>query len=217
MDTARRVIGILLVVAVPPAILFWLLIHPLAAFWRRLGAAVTYSLAGIAYAVAAFLLYGLRETLLGRNLGTRWPLVACGGALYALTVWIDVLCRRHLSPTALLGAPELSQRAYPGRLLRDGIYRVVRHPRYLSVIVGTAAFALVANYLGAYLVLAACLLASVSGHRARGARAGPPLRPGLRGVPRAGAGHRSPPRATAVAGGRLNLPLSARSGTCNWH
>lgn len=159
MDTARRVIGILLVVAVPPAILFWLLIHPLAAFWRRLGAAVTYSLAGIAYAVAAFLLYGLRETLLGRNLGTRWPLLACGGALYALTVWIDVLRRRHLSPTALLGAPELSQRAYPGRLLRDGIYRVVRHPRYLSVIVGTAAFALVANYLGAYLVLAACLLA----------------------------------------------------------
>jgi protein-S-isoprenylcysteine O-methyltransferase Ste14 len=157
MDTARRVIGVLLVVAVPPAILFWLLIHPLAAFWRRLGPAVTYSLVGLACAGAAFLLYGLRDALLGRDLGARWPLVASGGALYALTVWLDALCRRHLNTTALLGAPELSQDAYPGRLLQDGIYRVIRHPRYLSVIVGTLAFALVANYLGAYLVLVVCL------------------------------------------------------------
>lgn len=158
MDTVRHVIGILLVVAVPPAILFWLLIHPWATFWRRLGPVVTYSLAGIAYAVVALLLYGLRDTLLGRDLGTRWPLVACGGALYALTVWLDALCRKHLKTTALLGAPEVSERAYPGHLFRDGIYGVVRHPRYVGVILGTLALALVANYVGVYLVLSVCLL-----------------------------------------------------------
>jgi hypothetical protein len=75
-----------------------------------------------------------------------------------LSVWIDLLRRRELGTKTLLGLPELSERAYPGRLLQDGIYRVIRHPRYLSVIVGTPAFALVANYLGAYLVLLICLL-----------------------------------------------------------
>ena len=39
MDTTRYYLGILLVISVPPAILFWLLIHPFAGFWRnRFGA-----------------------------------------------------------------------------------------------------------------------------------------------------------------------------------
>ena len=33
------------------------------------------------------------------------------------------------------------------------MYGVVRHPRYLSVIVGTAGFAMFVNYVGGYLVV----------------------------------------------------------------
>lgn len=35
-------------------------------------------------------------------------------------------------------------------MLKEGIYASVRHPRYVAVIVGIAAFALFVNYLGIY-------------------------------------------------------------------
>jgi methanethiol S-methyltransferase len=37
-------------------------------------------------------------------------------------------------------------------LVRDGIYRVVRHPVYLTAAVAGIAFALVVNYLGVYIL-----------------------------------------------------------------
>ena len=37
-------------------------------------------------------------------------------------------------------------------MIQEGIYGVVRHPRYLAVAIGTAGFAMVVNYLGVYLV-----------------------------------------------------------------
>lgn len=47
MDTARRVLGIPLVVGMPPAIAFWLVIHPFAHWWRQLDVRVTYALLAV--------------------------------------------------------------------------------------------------------------------------------------------------------------------------
>ena len=54
MDTVRYVIALLIVITLPFSFLFWLLIHPFAGFWRRLGPAITYTVVtviGIACAV----------------------------------------------------------------------------------------------------------------------------------------------------------------------
>ena len=48
MDTTRYVIGVLLIVGVPPAVIFWLLIHPFVGFWRRVGRRALYSSADFA-------------------------------------------------------------------------------------------------------------------------------------------------------------------------
>ena len=42
-----------------------------------------------------------------------------------------------------------------GKLLREGVYGVVRHPRYLSAAIGMIANALIVNYLGVYVLLIA--------------------------------------------------------------
>ncbi|MDH3369164.1 MAG: isoprenylcysteine carboxylmethyltransferase family protein, partial [Gemmatimonadota bacterium] len=52
----------------------------------------------------------------------------------------------------LSGIPEL-RKGDPGRLLTEGIYARLRHPRYVEVILGVISYALVANYLGGYVVV----------------------------------------------------------------
>lgn len=53
---------------------------------------------------------------------------------------------RQLSIPILLGIPEVSRAEdRTGKLLKDGIYRVVRHPRYLSAGIGVVGNALFIN------------------------------------------------------------------------
>ena len=69
-----------------------------------------------------------------------------------------ILCRRQLSLKTFAGVPEVSRAAYPGLLLQEGIYGVIRHPRYLSVILGIIGCALIVDYLGAYIVVVVSLI-----------------------------------------------------------
>ena len=158
MDTARRVLGILLVVGLPPAIAFWLVIHPFAGWWRHLDVRVTYALLAISMIGLGVLLFAARGLLLGLDLGTNWVLIAFGVALYLMAVVVSLLCRGQLSLRTFAGVPEVSRAAFPGQLLRGGLYGVIRHPRYLSVILGTVGWALVVDFLGAYVVLGVCLV-----------------------------------------------------------
>src|SRR3990172_2057026 len=47
MDTVRRILGVLLIVGLPPAVLYWLMVHPFVGFWRRVGPRVTYTVVAI--------------------------------------------------------------------------------------------------------------------------------------------------------------------------
>src|SRR5262249_48381336 len=73
-----------------------------------------------------------------------------------LMTWLELQYWRQLNISTLVGIPELSQRR-KGRLLRDGIYGVVRHPRYLSAGIGLIANALIVNHLGLYILIIASL------------------------------------------------------------
>jgi len=68
--------------------------------------------------------------------------------------WLELRYWRQLSISTLKGIPELSKQP-KGRLLRAGIYGLVRHPRYLSAGIGMIASALIVNYLSVYLLLIA--------------------------------------------------------------
>lgn len=128
----------------PAAVLYWLLIHPLAGFWRRLGRPVSYTLVALLCLGLASLVFQFHRPMLAVRWPFSWWLLALGLVFYGTAIWFEVQCRRFLRVSTLLGAPELGKD--PGRLLTDGIYRRLRHPRYTSVILGVAGWACFLNY-----------------------------------------------------------------------
>jgi protein-S-isoprenylcysteine O-methyltransferase Ste14 len=155
MDGFRYVVAVLVAVSVPPAILYWFGIHPFAGFWRRLGPKRAYTVLALGFAVVVWLCWRLRDPLLGRDLGTRGWLIAPGVLLYLVAAYLSREVQRHLSLRILLGVPEIVAGSGPGKLLREGIYGRVRHPRYTSFLIGSAGSALIVNYLGIYVMTAA--------------------------------------------------------------
>jgi protein-S-isoprenylcysteine O-methyltransferase Ste14 len=153
MDSVRHVLGVILIIGVPPAVLFWLIIHPVAGFWRRMGAGITYVLVGGVCTGVAVGLFFFREAVLGTDLGTNTPLITLGILLYGVSAWLSILTKRQLSVRTFSGMPEVSGESSEGGLLQEGVYGTIRHPRYVSVIIGTAGFAMVVNHVGAYLMV----------------------------------------------------------------
>lgn len=153
METAAYYVALVMVVAIPGVVPCWLLIHPFAEKWRKIGAFTTYLIVcsiGCAIMIAMYL---VREPLLMIRFGVRMPLVILAGLLFAIGIYLGILRMRHLSPSTMLGLPEISRTRGPGRLVTEGIYSCVRHPRYLEGGFAIAAAALFSNYLAAYLLI----------------------------------------------------------------
>ena len=140
-------------------LLFWLLIHPFVPTWRRLGPAWTYSIVGTLLVLLIVGLFLLRTPLLAADFGTRYPLLAVGIGCLAITAGLGrSLYNAHMTPHVLVGLPELAPARYPQGLITTGLYARLRHPRYVQVALALLGYALIANYLAAYLVFAAWLL-----------------------------------------------------------
>jgi protein-S-isoprenylcysteine O-methyltransferase Ste14 len=147
-------------IAVPPAVLYWFILHPFVGFWRRVGPRGTFAFLGIFLAGGAAALYPFRDVLLGRDLGTNPLTIAPALALLAASASVSRLRRRHLKFGILAGLPEVSPERHGIGLLTEGIYARIRHPRYVEFILGLLGWALFANYLGLY-VLAAAAFATI--------------------------------------------------------
>ncbi len=152
MDTVRYWIAVIALLGTPPGILMWFLVHPLAPFWRRVGNAVTYTALSIMAAVVMVGVWFVREPLLGKDLGTSYLTLAAGVVLVGLTAWLAIHRKRQLTTRILSGIPEFSADAYPGALLTEGVYGIIRNPRYVEVFLAVLAYALAANYTGPYIL-----------------------------------------------------------------
>ena len=154
IDRVRYFFGVLNLIVLPPGLLFWFVIHPWARWWRTLGLMRTYLVVfSVAVAFGA-LFFRFREQLLGVNFGVNWILVAIALLLYVLVTWLEIQYWRHLSIATLVGIAELSPAGQSKRrMLQDGIYRVVRHPRYLSAGLAVIANAVFINYSGIYILI----------------------------------------------------------------
>ena len=134
----------------------WFVIHPLAGFWRRRGPAATYVVV-VSFAVSvATLLFQFRKPLLRVEFGFNWILTAVGLVCLACAIVLEHYYRRQLTVGTLLGLPEVSTK-HESRLLTDGIYAKIRHPRYVGVSLELLAFSLFVNYLATYVVALALL------------------------------------------------------------
>ena len=157
MDTVRSYLAMLLVVLVPPIMVFWCVIHPLAAVWRRVGPWVAYfALLGIVCVLGwGFSL--LREVLVGRDLGThRLPLV-WGLLLFLISISHEIQIRKYLTLNMLVWWPQLASNRMESKLLQEGICGRMCYPRYASAMVGMIGSAVLTNHSGVYVVVALIL------------------------------------------------------------
>jgi protein-S-isoprenylcysteine O-methyltransferase Ste14 len=154
INHVRYALAVLSVITLPPGLLFWFVIHPWASRWRKLGPVRTYLIVLPVVVAFGVLLFRLRARLMGADLGMNWGLIAIGAVLYGLSTWIAFQHSKHLSIATMVGIPELSPTAQrKGKLLKEGIYRLVRHPRYLSAGLAVIAVALFVDYMGVYILI----------------------------------------------------------------
>jgi protein-S-isoprenylcysteine O-methyltransferase Ste14 len=152
METAAYWLTLLLVVAAPPTILFWFLVHPFAEYWRRLGPAKAYPLLVAVVAATMVAIFRARGALLRIHFGVSAPLTLLAIIVFLIAFVLGLLRFKRLTPAVMLGLPELSPAESPGALVTEGIYAYIRHPRYVEVGLGLAALALFSSYLAAYVL-----------------------------------------------------------------
>ncbi len=153
MNTFRYILAVLLVVGLPPGVAWWFVVHPFVGFWRRLGARVTMGVMVVFFAVSVAGLALIRDWLLGPDLGLQWPLVGLGVGLVLLAGVIGWKRKKYLTMRILAGVPEVEADVEKrGKLLVEGPYAVIRHPRYVEIVFATFGYAAIANYLGCWIV-----------------------------------------------------------------
>lgn len=152
MDTLRFALAVMLTAAVPAALLFWFLIHPLVRLWRRLGAGLSYTLLCTILAAVMAGMFLLRHRLLAVDWGLNPLLAGLGLICLALSAWLKMRLSKELTVRILVGIPELSPRQN-GTMLQTGLYARMRHPRYLQMDVALTGVALIANYPAVYVAL----------------------------------------------------------------
>ena len=87
--------------------------------------------------------------------GTKPLLIAFSVPVLMASFVLKRALARHLKVRILIGMPELAGESSTQRMLCEGIYARIRHPRYLEVLLALIFFALFTNYLASYVILAA--------------------------------------------------------------
>jgi protein-S-isoprenylcysteine O-methyltransferase Ste14 len=154
MDSIRYYLALILLIGVPPACVYWLVVHPMAGFWQRLGPGWTFSFVGALFGVVMVALFLARGPLLATEFGTSPLLIALAIPCLSVGAVIEFKCRKHLHIGTLIGLPELDPGRHPPKLLSEGIYARIRHPRYVAGTLSLLGNTLVANYLAVYVVFA---------------------------------------------------------------
>jgi protein-S-isoprenylcysteine O-methyltransferase Ste14 len=152
-DRLRYGIALFLVVFAPASVAFWIVVHPLARFWRRVGTWWGYA-AGIGLSTAiAVACYRTRGWIAATDLGKYMFTTGTGLALLVLAGVFRRHLQKQLRSRILLGLPELAPDTHPGRLLTDGVYAHMRHPRYVQMLLAILGWALLSNYVAGYVAL----------------------------------------------------------------
>lgn len=152
MDSARYYIALIFTVAMLPAVLVWIFIHPFAEKWRKIGLVGTYIFITVFVALGIFLLWLARGWILAIEFGFNKFLSVLAVIFFCLAILLRILWRRVFSGKTVIGVPEIRGRKDSNELITEGIYSYIRHPRYLEIGMATVAAAFFSNYLATYIV-----------------------------------------------------------------
>jgi protein-S-isoprenylcysteine O-methyltransferase Ste14 len=154
MSGFRYWYGVVVIAFGGGALLYWFSIHPFVAFWRRVGVRTALAVNWSAVLILAAIVLWQHGRVMFGDLGTHWATIALG---VVVLVASGVLRRRHaqaFGTAQLVGLPELDPARPDSRLVTDGIYARVRHPRYVQIWLGLLGHALIVNYVSTYALVA---------------------------------------------------------------
>jgi len=95
MDRIRYSLGVGILILVPLGLLYWLIIHGWARWWRRWGPIRSYLIVLPVLAAPGVLLFQGRGQLLSVNFGTNWSLIGIALVLYCPMTWLELRYWRH--------------------------------------------------------------------------------------------------------------------------
>jgi len=159
MDSVRYFLALITLLGLVPGLLLWFFIHPFVGFWRRLGPVWTYALLSLPVAALMVGVFRARGALLEREYGTQVVPVGLGVTCLIFAAMVAQKRRRHLTFCVLAGIPELSSKPRSQKLLTEGIYGKIRHPRYVELMLWLLGYASIANYLALYVAVPVSLAA----------------------------------------------------------
>lgn len=159
MNEVRYWIALVMICLIPGTIAYWLSIHPFIAFWRRAGPARTLVLHFTLAAIIAAAVATQRRWLLAAEFGNQTLPAAAGICLLILAVIFRRKIGAELKVSTLIGLPELAPSSHPQPLITTGPYSVIRHPRYVQLLLALWGWTLLANYLSLYLLSALAVAA----------------------------------------------------------
>lgn len=148
----RYALALLMLMAAPAAICSWVMIHTLISFWRRIGAALTYCITATIFYAVILGVFSNRRVLLTHSFGANNFLILFGEMLILTDVWLFLLVAKHLPIRTFLGLPEIDPKGHPTKLITEGIFSRIRHPRYAQVLVMIFSCSLIVNYPATYIL-----------------------------------------------------------------
>ncbi len=125
----RRSIALAALVIWPVIPLFWVPVHALPAFFRRLGF-LTYVLPVVTWMPLAVVLFTLRDFLLRYKAALPSFVNDAGMVILLLGLGLQIWTLRLLTGPVITGMPEVTNVA--GRIVDRGPFAIMRHPTYLS-------------------------------------------------------------------------------------
>ncbi len=153
MGAVRYYFAFALLCGLPYVIIGWSIIHPLARFWRRIGGYYASILSFSVLGGTIVIINIFKRDLLATDLGYNIFLVILSVIIWSAGLIFRLKYLKPLTFSILIGKPEIFKDEYPGKLLTEGVYSKIRHPRYLQLFLVFLGFAVYANYLMPYIFL----------------------------------------------------------------
>ncbi len=124
------ILAFLTILVWPVVPLFWIPVHGLSRFFKRIGL-LTYLMPPLTWMPIAYIVFKYREELIGFRYELPFVINLAGLILIIIGTFLHFWTGKLLGLWGLMGIPEVSKRL-EGRLVTEGPFRIVRHPTYLA-------------------------------------------------------------------------------------
>ncbi len=141
-----------MIIILPVVASFWFVIHGAISIWKKRPAWQAYTVALLVILATLAVIIPNLGPIAGTDLGNNYALMIVGAVIYVSSFRLSSVVRGHLNFRTFAGIPEIGNEDIT--LIETGPFKIIRHPRYLMVVISTIGWTVVTNFSGAYIAAA---------------------------------------------------------------